>query len=65
MKEEYEWNEIVNIACAAYKFFLNCQRNILVFGRDISVHSTLPIMKKNMWRFPFIIGSFSLRVTSL
>ena len=29
------------------------------------LHSTPPIMKKNMWRFCFIIGGFSLRVTSL
>ena len=29
------------------------------------IHSTPPIMKKNMWRFSFVIGGFSLRATYL
>ena len=29
------------------------------------IHSTLPIMKKNMWRFCFVIGGFSLRAMYL
>ena len=35
------------------------------YFKDLYLHSTLPITKKNMQRFCFIIGGFSLRVMYL
>ena len=42
------------------------RKNMYCAGRTlITLHSTPPIMKKNMQRFCFVIGSFSLRATYL
>ena len=52
MRGDVEWDEVVNITCAAYNFLPNSQSHesafFLMFGRDVYIHSIANLLQPKL-----------------
>ena len=66
MKDEVEWDKVLNIACTAYNCFPNSQSQesgfFLTFGRDVYITTSSNLLQPNLECFGHTFALLSLEM---